>query len=765
MAIFNDYWYRILDDGTAEITRYTGKDSVVVIPSEVDGIKVTALGGVSFKNCNPLYEVTIPYGVTHIYGNAFGNCMWLKKVTIPDTVVYLGEKRNPAFGRSYLCKRLTTVTVYNPEKSRTFSAWIDCNSKIEKLVSLFKEGDFKLFYELRIPHWCKFSLAVDWAEEGNEFYRYCKNKITAVFPILVKNNELPLLTRAEHLGIIASRQAVKDALREYNAKSEKNLETLAFLMGYKGKYYGEDKPTDEFSLDGRLSRETLLDMGFDVVKKTGELIHYKGWDKNVVIPDCVKKIGKNVFIGCRDMVSVTIPDSVTQIGEMAFNSCSALESVTIPGSVKSIGHMAFAMCAELKKVVIEEGVEVIGQSAFYYCHTLEEVSIPDSVRRIEDTVFSACSKIVKIDISNNSDRDVGNFAFHHTNWFRFYADDFFIQNNVLIRGGRNSEEAVIPYGVTTIGSGAFSECTKLKRVVIPDSVTIIEDNAFYMCNELKSVEMSHNVTSIGNYAFLQCYKIKNIMLPDTLKSIGYWAFLACKSLESVAIPEGITKLERNLFYMCGNLKKITIPKSVTEIGTNALGTTRWLLEYPFDMVVVNGILVSYNGNKSAVSLESITGIADSALKSNERLEYVVIPEGVTSIGDMAFYNCEKLETVKFPASLKKIGVHAFTKSKWLADYPDDFVIVNGILIHYKGNKSDIVIPEGVTEICDTAFNLVVGNARIENLTIPRSMEIIYPRTKYLINRLKTLTLPEDKTELVKVCYTDKEWKKIRKVYY
>ena len=45
-----DYEYRVLSDGTAEITKYRGSDDILVVPSKLDGIVVTSLYLDSFKS-------------------------------------------------------------------------------------------------------------------------------------------------------------------------------------------------------------------------------------------------------------------------------------------------------------------------------------------------------------------------------------------------------------------------------------------------------------------------------------------------------------------------------------------------------------------------------------------------------------------------------------------------------------------------------------------------------------------------------------------
>ncbi len=53
--------------------------------------------------------------------------------------------------------------------------------------------------------------------------------------------------------------------------------------------------------------------------------------------------------------------------------------------------------------------------------------------------------------------------------------------------------------------------------------------------------------------------------------------------------------------------------------------------------------------------------------------------------------------------------------------PSDFVIENGVLKKYKGSDSDVVIPEGVTCIGDSAFSLC---SELTNITIPDSVTSI-----------------------------------------
>ncbi|MBR5045003.1 MAG: leucine-rich repeat protein, partial [Clostridia bacterium] len=62
--------------------------------------------------------------------------------------------------------------------------------------------------------------------------------------------------------------------------------------------------------------------------------------------------------------------------------------------------------------------------------------------------------------------------------------EFTIENGVLKKYSGKSDEVVIPAGVTSIGGGAFADCTELTSVVIGDNVEVIGTEAFANCSNL-----------------------------------------------------------------------------------------------------------------------------------------------------------------------------------------------------------------------------------------------------------------------------------------
>lgn len=84
------YTYTILTDDTVKITKYKGTDESIVIPSEIDGKKVTVIGSSAFYGFKSLKNIEIPDGITSIENYAFCQCWSITSLSVPESVTSIG---------------------------------------------------------------------------------------------------------------------------------------------------------------------------------------------------------------------------------------------------------------------------------------------------------------------------------------------------------------------------------------------------------------------------------------------------------------------------------------------------------------------------------------------------------------------------------------------------------------------------------------------------------------------------------------------------
>ncbi len=139
----NTFTYIDNGDGTATITGGKINDGNVVIPAEIDGLKVTAIGDMAFSafigeaGMN-VRTLVIPEGVTKLGRGCFYYCINLTEVSLPDTLEYID---NMAFERCYALKTITipaSVTTINgnPFAQNTSMTSIACDSGNKNYVSV-----------------------------------------------------------------------------------------------------------------------------------------------------------------------------------------------------------------------------------------------------------------------------------------------------------------------------------------------------------------------------------------------------------------------------------------------------------------------------------------------------------------------------------------------------------------------------------------------------------------------------------------------------
>lgn len=111
-AATNTFYF---DETTGTITKYVESDTVVVIPSKINGVTVETIGHGAFER-SAVTSVTIPDSVTAILDRAFANCFQLTNISIPNSVTSIG------FSAFEHCTSLKSITL--PSSLRNISMFL-----------------------------------------------------------------------------------------------------------------------------------------------------------------------------------------------------------------------------------------------------------------------------------------------------------------------------------------------------------------------------------------------------------------------------------------------------------------------------------------------------------------------------------------------------------------------------------------------------------------------------------------------------------------
>jgi parallel beta-helix repeat protein len=670
------------------ITGYTGSGGKVILPDEIEGLPVTAIGSSAFQYKTSLTSLTLPDSVTEIGYGAFRGCTGLTSLTLGNNVTSIGGY---AF---YGCTGLTSLTLPGSVTSIGGNAFYGCTGLTSLILpdSVTSIGDRAFrgcigLTSLTIPD--------SVTSIGSSAFSGC----TGLTSLTLGNNVTSIGGSAFHGCTGLTSVIIPDSVTEIGSYAFRRCTGLTSLtIGNNVTSIGDytfdgctnltainvdASNTVYASIDGVLYDKAITTLLQCPDSRTGHL----------EIPDSVTSIGGSAFQGCTGLTSLTLGNNVTGIGTTAFYGCTGLTSLTLPDSVTEIGYGAFWDCTGLTSLTLGNNVTEIDDYAFIGCTGLTSLTLPDSVTSIGSNAFSGCTGLTLLTLGNNV-TEIGSNAFSGCTGLTSLTIDATSIGGSAFSGCTGLTLLTLGNNVTEIGYSAFSGCTNLTAInvypantvyasidgvlydkaittllqcppgktgymTIPDSVTNIDGSAFSGCTGLTSLTIGNNVTEIGYGAFSGCTGLTSLTIPDSVTSIDDNAFSGCTGLTSLTLGNNVTEIGNYAFRDCTGLTSLTLPDSVT-IGTNVFYGCTGLTS----LTIGNNVTLGSSAFQGCTGLASLT-IGNNVISSGwafrgcTGLTSLTIGN-VTKIGYGTFYGCTDLTSLTLPDSVTDIGSYAFS---------------------------------------------------------------------------------------------------------
>lgn len=376
---------------------------------------------------------------------------------------------------------------------------------------------------------------------------------------------------------------------------------------------------------------------------------------------------------------------------------NSIQTIVIGDQITQIGRNAFPWTA-CSTIQFGKSVRSIGAEAFSGCRNLNgDLTLPDSVQIVGDSAFAGCTGLT----------------------------------GTLTLGN----------GLQTIGFNAFYNCPFSGNLVIPDSVTMIGIQAFYcrpycLPETQGTLTLGKNLRTIGAFAFCESRYTGSLTIPDSVVEIGERAFYQCENLNgTLTLGKNLRTIGKEAFSGCAFTGSLTIPEGVAEIADGTFsslyqssGMFTGKLTLPSTLKTIGASAFSYTDFSGELLIpDGVTSIGANAFKECDGFGGLLsLPDSIKTVGERAFYLCKGFTGLKLSASLTKIEERSFA--------------------HMYGLKTEVVIPEGVTEIGEGAFScshmpsvrfpstlkkigkqafcLTFGLTNYSTITFPNGLEVI-----------------------------------------
>ena len=277
------------------ITGYTGEETEIIIPSEIEGYPVTAIADNAFIADNDIESFVISDNVEKIGRLSICGCLNLKSLHIGAGLKSLGKNSLQLF------PSLEKITV--SEENKIFKCVNNCLIKRDTIYLGCKNST--------IPD----DLSI------TSIASYAFSNIYDLTEAIIPDNITSIGTCAFSECISLKRIYIPWSVSEIHDKAFFRCNNI------------ESIEVDILNPEYHSCCNCLVETGEQT------LIHTS---KNCIIPydGCVTAIGDYAFVGSEWLTEIYVPLGVEKIGDSAFSNCPNLTSIKISGTVEKIAYNA-----------------------------------------------------------------------------------------------------------------------------------------------------------------------------------------------------------------------------------------------------------------------------------------------------------------------------------------------------------------------------------------------------------------------------------------
>ncbi len=363
---YGDMQFRGAEDLT--LVSYRGSDPELVVPSTVDGHRVTSIGDGAFF-CSGISGIRLPEGLLRIEKQAFKFCMNLSRIELPDSLLFIGEE---AFFDCTLEEFNIPRAVYSIGKDAlTIGKARQGNRGIKKLTVSPENPHYHIRDGALFQNTQGGKRLIQLIEGISQSYTVPEGTTEIGNHVFSYNLQLKRVVLPDGLILIGDYAFYYCGLEEINLPG--GLERIGEYAFYTTKLHRIQLPRT-LSYLGKSALSTKLDTSTQTRELTDISVEAGNPKFSVRDHALYERAGEGIrlvlYFGSAKVF--TVPHFVEIVCEGAFTH-ALVEEVHLHRGIRRIETDAFVQCKTLQKLFVERKDQRDCESVLLYIPTLEAV--------------------------------------------------------------------------------------------------------------------------------------------------------------------------------------------------------------------------------------------------------------------------------------------------------------------------------------------------------------------------------------------------------